>query len=167
MTDDNQITSLINYFETKTKIPEGINNIFNDLFLKYACIGGFPEAIQKYLKTFKIVDAYNITNNIVSDMKLDFERRKDKNGNPIFKPSEVARIQSVFNLIPTFLSKENKRFIVSKISGNNSQNKLDAIEYLKQSHIISKVYNLNIPSLPLIGEKLNLNLKFFLKILEL
>ncbi len=96
-------------------------------------------------------------------MKTDFGRRKGKNGEPLFKPGEVSRIQNVFELIPTFLSKENKRFIVSKVQTGSSYDKNDAINYLKEAHIVSKVYNLSLPSLPLIGEKIESQFKLFLK----
>lgn len=137
---EKHINQLLNYFETKTPIPENIDGLFKDLFIKYACVSGFPEAVLKYLETSKIIEAYKILNRIVATIKTDFGRRKDKNGNPVFKTSEVSRIQSVFDLIPTFLSKENKRFIVSKVEGNNAFNKLDSIEYLKQAHIVYKVF---------------------------
>ena len=94
-------------------------------------------------------------------MKTDFGRRKDKNENPIFKANEVSRIQSVFDLIPMFLAKDNKRFIVSKVSGGGQYDKNDAIEYLRQAHIVSKVYNIEVPSLPLVGEKIESQFKLF------
>ena len=56
------------------------------------------------------MEAVRITQNTLFDMKSDFGRRKGKDGKPLFNPSEVARIQNVFDLIPNFLTKENKRF---------------------------------------------------------
>ncbi len=158
---EQQINTLIDSFNKKEPINENIHNLYKDLFLKYACIGGFPKVIKTYLETRKIIDAYKILSNIIFDMKTDFGRRKDKNNNPIFKPAEVAKIQSVFDLIPTFLAKESKRFIVSKIHGGTQYDKNDAIEYLKQAHIVSKVYNLEIPSLPLQGNKIKSQFKLF------
>lgn len=158
---DKQISDLINYFNSKQQIPLNIHNLYKELFLKYACIGGFPKVVKKFIETRNLSEAYKILNSTVFDMKTDFGRRKDKNGNAIFKPSEVSRIQNVFDLIPTFLSKENKRFIVSKISTGSTYEKKDAIEYLSQSHIVSKVHNLEIPSLPLIGEKIESQFKLF------
>ncbi len=152
---------MIDYFEKKERIPDNINKIYKDLFLKYACIGGFPRVILEYVKTNKIIDAYKVLGNIVFDIKTDFGRRKDKNNNPLFKASEVSRIQNVFELIPTFLAKENKRFIVSKVKTGSSYDKNDAINYLTESHIVSKVHNLYIPSLPLIGEKIESQFKLF------
>lgn len=155
------IDSLVEYFNRREPIPNNINLIYKDLFLKYSCIGVFPKVILEYLKTKKIVEAYKALNDTIFDMKTDFGRRKDKFGNPVFKPSEVARIQNVFDLIPTFLAKDNKRFIVSKVLGGTQYDKNDAIDYLKQAHIVSKVYNVEVPSLPLQGQKIESQFKLF------
>lgn len=71
--------------------------------------------VKEYLETRRIVDAFRLMNSLVFDMKSDFGRRKDKNGNPVFNAQEVSHIQSVYDLIPTFLAKDNKRLIVSKV----------------------------------------------------
>ena len=159
--DENQINDLLMYFYKKEAVPENIHNLYKDIFLKYACIGGFPKVVKEYINTKNIASAYRILNNTIFDMKSDFGRRKDKDNNPVFKASEVSRIQNVFDLIPTFLSKENKRFIVSKISSGSSYDKNDAIEYLRQAHIVNKVHNVEIPSLPLIGNKIESQFKLF------
>ena len=155
------IDQLVKYFEEKKPVPENIHNLFKEIFLKYACVGGFPKVVKEYVITHNLMSAFRVLNSTVFDMKSDFGRRKDKNGNPVFKPSEVSRIQSVFDLIPTFLAKENKRFIVSKISSGNTYEKKDAIEYLKQAHIVSKVHNVEVPSIPLAGERIEFQFKLF------
>lgn len=158
---EEQINILIELYNKKKPIPDNIHNIYKELFLKYACIGGFPKVVKEYLYTRRIVDALRVLTSTIFDMKADFGRRKDKKGNPVFKAPEVSRIQSVFELIPTFLAKENKRFIVSKVSGGVQYDKNDAIEYLKQAHIVSKVHNIEIPSLPLSGERIESQFKLF------
>lgn len=158
---EEQINLLVESFNNKTPIPPNVHELYKELFFKYACIGGFPKVIKEYLKTHKIIDAFRELNSTVFDMKTDFGRRKDKKGNPVFKKAEVSRIQSVFDLIPTFLAKENKRFIVSNVAGSKQYDKKDAIEYLRQAHIVAKVYNVEIPSLPLIGEKIESQFKLF------
>ena len=50
--------------------------------------------------------------------------------------------------------------------GGTQYDKNDAIDYLKQAHIVSKVYNVEVPSLPLQGQKSSHNLNCFLRILE-
>jgi len=156
-----QISSLSMYFENKIPVPQNVHEIFKNLFLKYVSIGGFPKVVKKYVETNRIVLAYKELESTVFDMKSDFGRRKDKNGNPVFNASEVSRIQNAFDLIPTFLAKENKRYIVSKISTGSQYDKNDAIEYLRQAHIVSKVYNLEVPSLPLIGQRIESQFKLF------
>ena len=50
--------------------------------------------------------------------------------------------------------KRTEREIRQKFSNMDEAMVDDAIEYLKQAHIVSKVYNVSIPSLPLSGEKI-------------
>ncbi len=156
-----QIDIPVKCFEEKREIPKNIHELFKGIFLDYACIGGFPKVVKEFIETGRITEAYKVLCDTIFDMKSDFGRRKGKDGNPVFKPSEVSRIQDVFDLIPTFLSKENKRFVVSKIKGGTQYDKNDAIEYLRQAHIVNKVHNLNIPSLPLSGEKIKSQYKLF------
>lgn len=156
-----QIDYLCELFNKKEAVPNNIHAVYKELYLKYACIGGFPKVVKEYINTHNIISSYRVLNNNIFDMKTDFGRRKGKDNNPVFKKAEVARIQNVFDLIPTFLAKENKRFIVSKISSGTSYDKNDAIEYLKQAHIVSKVHNVSIPSLPLSGEKIEAQYKLF------
>lgn len=158
---DNQINILIEHFNNKTKIPNNIHELYKDLYLKYAMIGGFPKVVKTYVDTHMIAKAYEVLNSTVFDMQSDFGRRKDKNGNAIFNAREVSKIKSVFELIPTFLAKESKRFIVSKVTGGTQYDKNNAIEYLRQAHIVSKVFNLEVPSLPLIGSKIESQFKLF------
>lgn len=158
---ENQINILIEHFNNKTRIPNNIHELYKDLNLKYAMIGGFPKVVKTYVDSHMISKAYEVLNSTIFDMQSDFGRRKDKNGNAIFNAREVAKIKSVFDLIPTFLAKESKRFIVSKVSGGTQYDKNNAIEYLRQAHIVSKVFNLEVPSLPLKGSKIESQFKLF------
>lgn len=156
-----QTDMLSSYFDDKKKIPENIHKLYKDIFLKYVCIGGFPRVVLEFVKTRNIVPAFKVLNSVLFDMKSDFGKRKDKQGNPVFKASEVSRIQNCFDLIPTFLAKENKRFIVSKVKGGTQYDKNDALEYFRQAHIVSKVYNVSVPTSPLSGERIESQFKIF------
>lgn len=159
--DEDKTNQLVNYFLSNTKIPEQTYQLYKDEFRKYISIGGFPKVVKEYVESKNIASAYKILESTVFDMKTDFGRRKGKDGKPLFKPAEVARIQKAFELIPMFLAKENKRFIVSKIPSGSSSEKADSIEYLRQAHIVSKVYNLETPSLPLKGHIIESQFKLF------
>lgn len=156
------IDKLNHFFVERKKVPDSMHSLYKELYLKYACVGGFPKSVSAYLENSKnIMEAVRTTQSTLFDMKSDFGRRKDKEGRPLFNPSEVARIQNVFDLIPNFLVKENKRFITSKITTGSSQQKVDAIEYLKQANITYKVFNLETPSLPLAGNIISSQFKMF------
>ncbi len=158
---EEQINFLYERFINRNAIPLNMHNLYKDIFNKYLCIGGFPKVVKEYIKTNKIIDAFKVLNSTVFDMKIDFGRRMSNSGSPVFKAAEVSRIQNVFDLIPTFLAKKNKRFIVSKVQGGTQYDKNDAIEYLKQAHIVQKVYNVEAPSLPLQGMRIESQFKLF------
>ena len=158
---EEQIKQLESYFSKKEKVPTPIHEKMKKLFNQYVCIGGFPNAVSTFVETHNLSVSCKIVNDIMLDLKNDFGRRINKDGNFTFKTSEVARIQSAFDLIPTFLVKENKRFITSKILNGSSLSKYNAIEYLKQTGIVCPVYNLEIPSLPLLVHKKSAQFKLF------
>lgn len=144
-----QIEELLSYFYSEEKIPDSIHNIYKKRFNEYLCVGGYPKAVKSFLKNHNLMEGIKEVNINVNDLKLNFGRRLNKNGEPIFKTNEVARIKNAFELIPTFLGKENKRYVVSKINGGNGDEKKDALSYLEQCGIIYKVYNVSEPSIPL------------------
>ena len=145
-----QINYLKDAFKEKKPLSNSMHETFTKLFREYLCIGGFPEAVKNYILTNNIYSSLQITRRISKDLQNDFGRRRNKENKPLFQPNEVARIRSVFSLIPSFLGKENKRFIVSKIEGKSAKDYgKDALDYLKDTGIIVKVHNLEVPSTPL------------------
>ena len=159
--NEQHINELKKYFDQKKEIPTNIHNIYNNIFNDYVCIGGFPDVVKEFVNTKNLSKAFKKLESLKFDIQSDFGRRKGKDNKPLFKTSEVARIQNCFDLIPTFLSKENKRFVTSKIQTGSSAEKSDAIEYLRQAHIVNKVFNVEVPSLPLQGFKISSQFKLF------
>ncbi len=155
-----QIDYLFNQFKTRKPIDSFTHGVYKKLFIQYACVSGFPKAVASFVETKNMGKSYKVLKNIISEMKADFGRRKNKKGELVFSTSEISRIENVYDLIPYFLAKENKRFIVSKIKKGLQYDKNDAIEYLRQAHIVEKVYNLEIPSLPLTIEISHRSLNF-------
>ncbi len=147
---EEQISFIKNAFKERKPLSNSMHNTFSNLFREYLCVGGFPEAVKNYVLTNNIYTSLKITKRIVNDLKDDFGRRRGKDNKPVFKPNEVARIRSAFSLIPSFLGKENKRYIAYKITGKGAKNNAkETLDYLKETGIILKVYNLSIPSTPL------------------
>ena len=137
-------------FETKTPLSKSMHSAFTSLFREYLCVGGFPEAVCNYIETNNIYSTLQITRRITRNLQDDFGRRRGKDNRPLFNTNEVARIRSAFSLIPSFLGRDNKRYTVSKITGKGAKDAgKDALEYLKDTGIITKVHNLSVPATPL------------------
>ncbi len=158
---DEHIKIIEKYFNEREKVNVSTHNLFKNIFNEYLCVGGFPKAVKKYIDTMNIVETYKININILEQTKDEFGRRKGKNGKPVFRAWEVERINNAFGLMSSFLSNEAKRFIVSKIEKGNIETKNSAINYLKEAHIVGKVYNLENPSLPLKGNMIFSQFKLF------
>ncbi len=148
--EDRQVSYVREAFKSRSALSESMHSSFTSLFREYLCVGGFPEAVCNYIKTNNIYSTLQITRRITRDLQDDFGRRRGKDNKPLFNNNEVARIRSAFSLIPSFLGKENKRYIVSKITGKGAKDSgKDALDYLKDTGIVIKVYNLDVPATPL------------------
>ncbi len=148
--EDRQVSYVREAFKSRSALSESMHSSFTSLFREYLCVGGFPEAVCNYIKTNNIYSTLQITRRITRDLQDDFGRRRGKDNKPLFNNNEVARIRSAFSLIPSFLGKENKRYIVSKITGKGAKDSgKDALDYLKDTGIIMKVHNLEVPATPL------------------
>ena len=148
--EDRQVSYVREAFKSRSALSESMHSSFTSLFREYLCVGGFPEAVCNYIKTNNIYSTLQITRRITRNLQDDFGRRRGKDNKPLFNNNEVARIRSAFSLIPSFLGKENKRYIVSKITGKGAKDSgKDALDYLKDTGIIIKVHNLDVPATPL------------------
>jgi len=147
---DTEFSYIKDAFEARSALSESMHGSFTSLFREYLCIGGFPEAVCNYIRTNNIYTTLQITRRITRDLQDDFGRRRSKDKKPLFNNNEVARIRSAFSLIPSFLGKVNKRYVVSKINGKGAKDAgKDALDYLKDTGIIMKVHNLEVPATPL------------------
>ena len=158
---EEKLSVLEDHFRNHTPVEPSLHLLFTKLFRIYLCIGGYPEAVSSYIRTKELSKSMDIVKDNITGMENEFGRRIDASGNPVFKAGEVARIHSAFSLIPSFLSKESKRFVVSRIEGGKAEEKRDATEYLRQCGIVCKVHNLQLPSFPYEANRIPNQFKMF------
>lgn len=158
--DDNFIGSLLEYFKNKTEVPKAIHLKMKQLFNEYVCVGGYPEALVKFINTNNFSEAFNKVKSLVIDIKGDPAKRKNEKDEPEYTLTEISRIQKAFDLIAAFVVKDNQRFITSKLSGNSYQ-RSDAVNYLLNSSVAYKAFNVEVPSLPLAVRKIDNDFKLF------
>ncbi len=125
-----------------------------DLFRKYICVGGMPEVVEAFIETGDLNCTLKLQRNILESYQDDFGRHLKDNNALYVDEKELASILAVFRSIPSQLAKENKKFQFSKIHEKARNDDLKrALEWLEDSGIISRCYNLSIPELPLEGNK--------------
>lgn len=108
----------------------------------YYYVGGMPEAVSFFAEHKDYGEVRNIQNALLAQYEDDFGKHT---GN-----SELARIRMVWNSIPMQLGKENKKFFFGQIkAGARMKDYEIAIEWLLDCGLISKVYRVSKPAIPL------------------
>jgi len=158
---ESHIEVIEKFFIERRPVDISIHELFKKLYNQYLCVGGFPEAVSTFIETHNLMESLRVVKKNMDEIMSDFGRRVDKDGNPLFKPNEVTRIRNAFEQIPVFLAKENKRYMVSKIETGSGTEKNRAIDYLQQINVVYKVYNLELPSIPLKGNEIPSQFKLF------
>lgn len=141
-------------FENKTQISEGVHNSFLRYFKEYICVGGLPEVVNTFIETSDMNRIYEAQRNLIEEYKDDFGKHLDENENEKVDKALLARINNVFNSIPSQLARENKKFQFSKIEKKGrTEYYLPSIEWLYDYGLINICYNLQNLELPLEGNK--------------
>lgn len=118
--------------------------VYSQLFNDYCVLGGMPAIVSSYIAKNSFEGVLQMQNQILLDYKEDV--RKYASG------IEQTRILNVFNHIPVQLSKDNKKFQISKVAtGARFKDYWGCIEWLSDAGIINVCYCMNFPELPLRG----------------
>lgn len=138
---------LVEYLKDIKK-AEPLPTILHEKLLKfykeYLYVGGMPAAVLEYITNENFNEIRNVQINILKAYRLDFAKHAP--------PNIIMKINQVWDVIPSQLAKENKKFIYSVIrKGARAQEFETAIQWLKEAGLIHKVYNVSTPMLPLSG----------------
>ncbi|OAI48779.1 hypothetical protein AYO45_04140 [Gammaproteobacteria bacterium SCGC AG-212-F23] len=138
-------TMLAQYLDEITKIeplPIILHEKLLTFFKEYLYTGGMPEAVSEYITNNDFNSIRNIQKNILAAYRLDFAKHAPQN--------ILMKINQVWDVIPSQLAKENKKFIYSIVrKGARAQEFETAIQWLVEAGLIYKVYNTSTPKLPL------------------
>jgi predicted AAA+ superfamily ATPase len=106
-------------------------------------VGGLPEVINTYVKAplnWGVVREKQ--HEILDTYKLDFAKHAPDN--------QIMRISQVWEAISGQLAKENKKFVYSVIrTGARAQEFEQAIQWLVEAELVSKVLNISLAKAPL------------------
>lgn len=120
----------------------------------YLFVGGMPEAVKEFANTQDWNATRKIQNQIIQSYRNDFSKYAP--------PTELPRINMVWDSLPSQLAKENKKFIYGIIrKGARAKDFEIAIQWLTDTGLLHKVYNTSKPSLPLKAYQELSNFKLF------
>lgn len=108
----------------------------------YYYVGGMPEVVDFFAQHKDYLEVRRLQKAILEQYEDDFGKHTEKN--------ELARIRLLWNSIPMQLAKENKKFFFGHIKkGARLKDFEMAIEWLADCGLITKVYKVNNPAVPL------------------
>ena len=117
---------------------------FMDIFRDYMTIGGMPEVVKMYIDNSHFGGTLKIQRQLLKDYEEDITKYA--------KGTDKAKVLAVYNHIPTFLAKENKKYQITKIAkGARNREYVGAVDWLKEAGVIHVCYCLNNVELPLKG----------------
>jgi hypothetical protein len=138
--------NLVQYMESINKIekiPDIIFTKLNEKIKSYFIIGGMPEVVKKWVETKDIEAVNRIQKQILNGYEDDFGKHAEN-------INIQAKISIIWESIISQLAKENKKFLYSAAKdGARAREYEDAVDWLNNSNIVNKIFNVNKPDFPL------------------
>ncbi len=131
------------FYDKKVAVGNSVNRKLMRDFRIYMAVGGMPQAVQAYLekKSFREID--EVKRNIIRLYEDDF-RKIDSSG-------LSARI---YKDIPSQLSQNRKRYVISSATGKKTQKRdLERLYDIIDSQTVLMSYNITKPDASLSGSK--------------
>ena len=125
-------------------IPDSYSVQMKKLLKEYYVVGGMPEAVKTWVESGSVEEVEQVQNDILKDYADDFSKHAPE--------SDVVKIRWIWDSIPVQLAKENRKFIFSHVKeGKRSADLEDALQWLVDAGLVSKLYMVENPESPLSG----------------
>ena len=126
-------------FESRTPLGEKLNRRMMRDFRLYMLVGGMPQAISKYIETNNMGAVDIVKRNIIALYEEDFNKLDD-----------TGRAVELFDAIPSQLSNNASRFIVSRVIPEERIKRVSAlVKALNDSMVANVAYHSNDPNVGL------------------
>ena len=135
------ISNLRECWEQRIPVDTIIHDKMMQLFRLYLVTGGMPAPVSEYMATNNLNNVMQIQKDIVALYRKDISQYAQK---------ESLKIKEIFDLVPSELGSNNKRFIFKSL---NSHAKFERYEnsflWLTDAGVAIPVYNVTEPKQPL------------------
>lgn len=153
---DEQIKDLLICMKEVKPLSNTTMEVMSENFKEYLILGGMPHIVETFIKNKNYSGTLKLQKQLILDYKEDITKYA--------KGLDKTKILNIFNKIPVFLGKDNKKFQISKIKpGARNRDYIGTIEWLENADMINVCYCMHEPFLPLKGNYNPDNYKIYFK----
>ena len=139
------LDSIFGAYEKRTPVDEIVHEKMMNLFKLYMVVGGMPAAVDSFIKTNDINEAVAQQEAIIRLYKKDIAK---------YDPDDKLYIEEIFELIPSELNSQNKRFILKNLNENFKLSRYEnSFIWLKNAGVALPTYVAEEPKAPLLASK--------------
>ena len=142
--EDSLIALLKQCLEEERPVPEALHQRMRDLLLQYVVVGGMPHIVDQFIKEKNVAfvrEEQKLLIRSFEDDMVKYAQSEDK-----------SRIRECFESISKQLARDNKKFQFSLIKKTARSNQyVGSLQWLEDTGLIRRCYNLTLPELPLEG----------------
>lgn len=141
---DEHIESIYEHMKNNQPFSETEFNAWMNAFREYMVLGGMPNVVRIFIEQKNYSGTLKAQKQILADFEEDIVK--------YVEGLDKAKVKNIYNNIPVFLAKDNKRFQITKVSkGARNREYVGTVDWLKDAGIINVCYCLESASLPLNG----------------
>ena len=139
---DDNLVQYMNSIDTLDPVPDAFFNPLCEKLKMYYVTGGMPEPVLMWTKERDTEAMQTALSGIIGSYERDFGKHPE--------PKEYPKISMIWKSIPSQLARENKKFIYKVVKpGARAREYEDALQWLVDANLISKVYRSSTPGLPI------------------
>lgn len=140
---DELIAEIQDCFANRRSVDEFIHTRFLELFWRYLISGGMPDPVQAFVETDNVTQVRLLQEAIVEQYRYDISK---------YAQDRARVVRRIFDLMPSEISRQDKRFIVRDVEGDSHFDRYDNdFLWLADANVALPSYNVNEPRYPLIA----------------
>ena len=139
---DANLAAYLESIDSIEPIPEAFYNPLYEKLKMYFVTGGMPEAVRVWTEDRDVSGVQQTLINILGDYERDFAKHAE--------PKDFPKLSLIWKSLPSQLSRENKKFLYRAVKeGARAREYEDALQWLVDAALVSKVYRSAGPGLPM------------------
>ena len=128
-----QINNIFEHMKNGEPFSTTEYNVWLDNFREYMVVGGMPAIVDKFISQNNYSGVLNAQKKILQDYEDDITKYAEG--------LDKGKIKNIYNHIPVFLAKENKKFQITKIaSGARNREYVGTVDWLNDAGIINQCF---------------------------